>query len=705
MATTSQGTSNGLLESGLRELGLLLRAVHQSCSQPVALTDDDRRCLGSSFGFNRLVGLSRDRLIERRLDDFVAPGFRPQLERHWAQFLDKGELADSYPLLVSGGAEQLVGCVARARVLPGQHLLVLRPAVRPQRAGKPEQIAKLVPSWVQDAALLLLDAEGNVAAWYSGAERMYGYAGPEAVGRHLSFLYDDDLAASESQKELAKAQSVGRLASEGWHRAKDGSRLWARVITSALYDESGQLYGFAVIVRDFSDRHGSNGTPTTHFRSRQVRPSSRALVGVVSGEFDEVSDATDGFLKIVGYSREELVGGRPYWPELTPPEYSLQDELAYEEALIHLACTPFEKEYIRKDGTRVRVLITAAVLSAYPFHWVTFAQDLTQSEGTANEKTASEAEPVRLASFAEIVGESSQLQRVFDQIELVAPTDATVLILGETGTGKELTARAIHRLSDRRDQPFISLNCAALPAGLLESELFGYERGAFTGALARKVGRFEMANGGTLFLDEVGDIPVELQPKLLRALQEKEFERLGGTRTIPINVRLLAATNRNLGEMIGRNLFRSDLYYRLNVFPIVMPPLRDHPTDIPLLARYFVQKYAQQMKRDVVAIPAETMRTLVRWSWPGNVRELENFIERSVILSRGTALNAPLAEIRKQNAVHVSGSTLEEVEREHIIHVLQESGGVVSTAAKRLGTPRTTLNAMMRKLDVTRKTL
>jgi formate hydrogenlyase transcriptional activator len=266
-----------------------------------------------------------------------------------------------------------------------------------------------------------------------------------------------------------------------------------------------------------------------------------------------------------------------------------------------------------------------------------------------------------------------------------------------------LVARAIHNLSERREYPFVTLNCAAIPTGLLESELFGYERGAFTGALSRKIGRFELANRGTLFLDEVGDIPLDLQPKLLRALQEKEFERLGGTRTIPIDVRLLAATNRNLTQMMGDKLFRSDLYYRLKVFPITVPPLRDHPEDIPLLARYFTQKYASQMKRKIETIPSETMRALVSWSWPGNVRELENFMERAVILSVGPNLRAPLAEIRGDAIETQSSSTLEQVEREHILRVLKETGGVVSTAATRLGMPRTTLNAMMRKLGISRK--
>ena len=280
-----------------------------------------------------------------------------------------------------------------------------------------------------------------------------------------------------------------------------------------------------------------------------------------------------------------------------------------------------------------------------------------------------------------------------------------MLILGETGTGKELIARAVHRLSSRRDRPFVTLNCAAIPTGLLESELFGYERGAFTGALGQKIGRFEMAHQGTLFLDEVGDIPLDLQPKLLRALQEKAFERLGGTRTIPIDVRLVAATNRNLTQMMGDKLFRSDLYYRLKVFPITTARLRDHPEDIPILARHFTRKYAREMNKQIEKIPPDTMRALVVWPWPGNVRELENFIERSVILSRGPTLRAPLAEIRPDAMEPSGNSTLAQMEREHIIRVLREMNGVVSKAATRLGLPRTTLSAMMKKLGISRKDL
>jgi formate hydrogenlyase transcriptional activator len=323
------------------------------------------------------------------------------------------------------------------------------------------------------------------------------------------------------------------------------------------------------------------------------------------------------------------------------------------------------------------------------------------------EKSYLEEELVTTQQFEEIVGESSGLKRVLKQVEDVAGTDATVLILGETGTGKELIARAIHRLSPRRDNAFVKLNCSAIPSGLLESELFGHEKGAFTGAIAQKIGRLELAHQGTFFLDEVGDLPAELQPKILRALQEKEFERVGGTRTIPVNIRLVAATNRDLAKMVNAGQFRSDLYYRLRVFPVTIPPLRERREDIPLLVRYFLASHSKRMGRRIETIPDETMKTLVRWNWPGNVRELENFIERSVILSPGAVLRAPLAELEQIEASSGSADTnLEAAEREHILRVLRECKGIIGGAhgaAERLGLKRTTLNSKIKKLGIHRR--
>jgi formate hydrogenlyase transcriptional activator len=308
--------------------------------------------------------------------------------------------------------------------------------------------------------------------------------------------------------------------------------------------------------------------------------------------------------------------------------------------------------------------------------------------------------------FEQIIGNSSALESVLEQVEQVAPTDSTVLIQGETGTGKELIARAIHNLSARCGRPFIKLNCAAIPFDLLVSELFGHERGAFTGAIAQKIGRFEMADKGTLFLDEVGDIPPGLQPKLLRVLQEQEFERLGSTRTQQVNIRLVAATNRNLASMVKRGEFRSDLYYRLNVFPIPLPPLRERREDIPALVEHFVEIYSRRMDRRIDHISAETMSALASYQWPGNIRELQNFIERSVIVSSGSGLLAPLASLQAgAEAETLEPTTLEDVEREHIRKILEQTRWVVAGpngAAARLGIKRSTLYFRMQKLGISR---
>jgi len=308
--------------------------------------------------------------------------------------------------------------------------------------------------------------------------------------------------------------------------------------------------------------------------------------------------------------------------------------------------------------------------------------------------------------FEQIIGKSTALESVLEQVEQVAPTDSTVLIQGETGTGKELIARAIHNLSSRCGCPFIKLNCAAIPFDLLESELFGHERGAFTGAIAQKIGRFEMADKGTLFLDEVGDIPPGLQPKLLRVLQEQEFERLGSTRTQQVDIRLVAATNRNLAHMVKRGEYRSDLYYRLNVFPIPLPPLRERREDIPALVEHFVEVYARRMDKQIEQIPVETMSALTSYQWPGNIRELQNFIERSVIVSSGSVLSPPMASLRAvAETESTEAVTLEEVEREHIRKILGQTRWVVAGpngAAARLGIKRSTLYFRMQKLGISR---
>jgi formate hydrogenlyase transcriptional activator len=338
-----------------------------------------------------------------------------------------------------------------------------------------------------------------------------------------------------------------------------------------------------------------------------------------------------------------------------------------------------------------------------------FGQVVERANKLTEEKVYLQDEIRTEHDFEQIIAESAALKHILRQVQTVAPTDSTVLILGETGTGKELIARAIHSLSARRERALVKVNCAAIPTGLPESELFGHEKGAFTGAIAQRVGRFELAHKGTLFLDEVGDIPLELQPKLLRVLQEQEFERLGSTRTLRVDVRLVAATNSHLANKVDEKQFRSDLYYRLNVFPVLIPPLRERREDIPLLVRYFAQKYAQRMKKPINTIPATAMAALTKYQWPGNVRELENFIERAVILSRGPELTVPLSEFKQQTTAASADSpgsvaTLEKANREHILRVLGETNWVIggpTGAAARLGIKRTTLQSRIKKLGIT----
>jgi formate hydrogenlyase transcriptional activator len=361
-----------------------------------------------------------------------------------------------------------------------------------------------------------------------------------------------------------------------------------------------------------------------------------------------------------------------------------------------VAYTEEEVDFLSQFGAQLAIAMDNAL---------TYGHVAGQKEQLVKEKLYLEEEIRSEHNFDEIIGDSPALTHALKQVAIVAPTDSTVLILGETGTGKELIARAIHGRSRRRERTFVKMNCAAIPTGLLESELFGHERGAFTGAIATKVGRFELADGGTLFLDEVGDIPLELQSKLLRVLQEQEFERLGSTRTIRVNVRLVAATHQNLPHMVAEKAFRSDLYYRLNVFPLSIPPLRERPEDIPTLVRYFVQQFARRMNKKIETIPSAAMTALSRYGWPGNVRELENLVERAVILSQTSELHVPLAELQAASGDGPPASTLEATEREHILKILKATRWVLSGpsgAAAQLGMKRTTLQSKMQKLGITR---
>ena len=481
-------------------------------------------------------------------------------------------------------------------------------------------------------------------------------------------------------------------------------------------------------------------------------------------------DVNDHFCEMLGYSRDDLL--QMTWTQLTHPDDLATDVAQFNRVMAgEIDGYSLDKRWIRKDGQVLHTTISIKCLrlpDGAVDYFVALVQDITDrrqaekelrlaheelehkviertsqlsevnlalsgevaehkhaenklkrafdeisqlKDRLAQEKLYLEEELRTAQPFEEIIGDSQALRAVLRQIERVAQTDSTVLILGETGTGKELIARALHRLSRRRDRTFVKINCAAIPTGLLESELFGHEKGAFTGAVTQRIGRFELADQGTLFLDEVGEIPLELQVKLLRVLQEQEFERLGGTRTLRVHVRLVAATNRDLVQMIADHEFRSDLYYRLNVFPITMPPLRERAEDIPLLLRHFTRHHAQVCNKPITSIASETVVAMCHYSWPGNVRELENLVERSVILSQGPVLEIPLVELKSQTAATASrtqapaAATLENLQRKHILIALDDSNWVVAGphgAAAKLGVKRTSLQYKMRKLGILR---
>ena len=612
---------------------------------------------------------------------------------------------------------------------------------------------------IGDYGIYLMDRDGHIMTWNPGAERIKGYTADEVMGAHFSrFFTDEDRKRGHPAELLRMAVEQGRVEEEGWRLRKDGSRFWANIVLTAIRDTAGEVTGFSKITRDETERKQAQESVMLELSNLLLaNVDIRKLLGAFSSSMQQMVphdaatiglyDEQTGKLRVQFFA--DIEGGdRTHGEVLLDPEASPAGQAwRTRQALIvgRLDQLPFPPESVRHHTQlgmrsavwvplihRERVLGALAVSSrnenAFSRHDVerlgqiagqvamavnnalAFRQISELRERLNREKEYLEEEINIEHRFDEIVGESTGLRNVLRHIETVAPTDATVLIQGETGTGKELLARAIHRLSPRSERTFIKLNCAAIPAGLIESELFGHEKGAFTGAISRKIGRLELAHQGTLFLDEIGELPLDLQPKLLRALQEREIERLGGLRPISVNVRLIAATNRDLAKMVANGQFRSDLYYRLKVFPVFAPPLRERAGDIPILVRHFVERHSRRMGKSITTIPPEAMEALTRWKWPGNIRELENFLERAVILSRGPVLHVPLAELEdmeedKDEAEASANPTLQAAEREHVLRALREAKGMIggpTGAAVRLGLKRTTLNSKIKKLGIER---
>jgi formate hydrogenlyase transcriptional activator len=582
-----------------------------------------------------------------------------------------------------------------------------------------EKRFRLLVEGVRDYAIFMLDPQGRVSTWNLGAERIKGYPADEIIGQSFSRFYThEDIESGKPDFDLKTAAAHGRFEDEAWRVRKDGSRFWANVMITALRDKKGKLLGFSKITRDFTERkHAEEAVRMSEERFRSLFEFSPDAI-IVTDQDGKIAETNGQVEKFFGYSRGELVG-QPV--EMLVPERFQQAHPGHrKEYSAQPRMRPMgiglDLYGRRKDGTEFPVDIMLSPVKTDSGKLVLgVIRDLSDKKRAEEELARKEREKRYLEEelntehrFEDIIGDSVALKRVLRQVETVAEQDVTVLILGETGTGKDLIARAIHQLSPRRERTLVKLNCAAIPTGLLESELFGHERGAFTGAISQKIGRLELAHQGTLFLDEVGDLTPEIQPKLLRALQEKEFERIGGTRTISADIRLVAATNRNLEKMVADREFRSDLYYRLRVFPISLPALRERREDIPLLVRYFVAKHATRMHRKIESIPPEIMNALTKWDWPGNIRELENFIERCVILSKGPALRAPLAELQapQETASEREDASLEAAEKEHILRVLREAKGMIGGpggAASRLGLKRTTLNSKLKKLGIKRQ--
>lgn len=762
-------TERKAAERAVKESRAMLERLFESSPDGIVLVSSPEGAIVRvNAQTERMSGYSRNELVGRPVDDLIPPrscnphGFnrltcrpedRPQGAGAILELFVKRKDGGEFPVEITCGpvetsdGELVLGVVRD---------VTARKQVEGALRQSEERLRSIVDS-VKDYAIFTLDPGGRVTSWSPAAERIKGYRAEEIIGQHFSRFYPpDDVKRGKPAHALQWAAERGRFEDECWRVRKDGSQFWANVVITALRDHEGNLRGFSKITRDFTARKQAEEALLLEITNVLISNQEiRSLLAAISASIRQVVPHDYASLAL-------------YDPELKKMRLHLLSspegfDLSTEEPLISLEGTPAGVAFAsrqplvldRLDDARftnptIRHLLAAGItsgcwlplfshgriLGALGLASITkgafakanlsllgqvanqvalavdnaaaFKQISSLNERLAEEKRYLEDELRTEYNFDEIVGESSALKRVLRQVETVAPTDATVLILGETGTGKELIARAIHSLSTRRERTFVKLNCAAIPSGLLESELFGHERGAFTGAISQKIGRLELSNRGTLFLDEVGDIPLELQPKLLRALQEKEFERLGSTRTIPVDVRLIAATNRDLAQMMKDGRFRSDLYYRLKVFPIHLVPLRDRRGDIPILVRHFVEKHARRMNKRISVVPPESMQALERWHWPGNIREIENLIERAVILSPGSVLRVPVSELAtpEQPAVPPQElSTLEAAEREHILRALRASQGVIGGpggAAARLGLKRTTLNNKLRKLGITR---
>ncbi len=755
------------VEAGLAQF--TIEHLFEFCPDAVLITDSEGIMRRANPRVEELFGYSSEELIGKPVEMLVPERFRQAHPRHRENYnahpraRQMGAALNLLGLRKDGSEFPVDIMLKPVTTESGSSVVSFIRDATEQRAAqealrlKDERLRSIVEG-VDEFAIYLLDREGHVLTWNPGAERIKGYKADEVLGLHYSrFFVQEDIDRGRPAELLRQAARRDRVEEEGWRVRKDGSRFWANCVLTAIRDSAGSVTGYSKITRDETDRRQAQESVIAELSSlllanvdirKMLDAFSASMRLVLPHEFATLAlyEEATGKLRMQflasGIGSSASQEGLILDPDASPAGQAFRtrrpvilnriDRWPFApESILHLTAAGMqsgvwvplihrertlgslsvasrtENAFSERDAEKLAQVaghVAMAVNNALAFRQIAELRDRLNQEKQYLE------EEINLENrFDEIVGESSGLRNVLRQIETVAPTDATVLIQGETGTGKELLARAIHRLSPRSERTFIKLNCAAIPAGLLESELFGHEKGAFTGAIARKIGRLELAHEGTLFLDEVGEMPLDLQPKLLRALQEHEIERLGGTRPIPVNVRLIAATNRDLAKMVAEKQFRSDLFYRLKVFPVFAPPLRERTADIPILVRHFVSLHSRRMGKTIETIPPEAMEALTAWLWPGNIRELENFLERAVILSRGPVLHVPLAELEQpeeeEDEAAVANPTLQAAEREHILRALREAKGMIggpTGAAAKLGLKRTTLNSKIKKLGIAR---
>ena len=697
--------------------------------------DLEGRLLACNPAPARVLGYSIDELLKIPMRELVVPEYREQFDAYLQQIARTGEASGVVPVLtrlkemrlweyrnslrtegvsapvVRGIAHDVTEQRRAEQRLHESTKKLLEEAVGREQALQESRLFRTLVDQSNDAielvdldTLMFLDVNETAC-------RVLGYSREELLAIGVAGVdprLNDELHRA-AEKELYR---TGRATMESVRRRKDGSEFPVELTLRRVQLDRDYVVGVA---RDVTERKQSESAlkaSESHFRMLVEQATDGIFLSDAEGRYLDVNCAG---AEMLGYSKEEIVCMsiadvviREEVPRIPVETQSLQGETV----------TRAEWQFLRKDGSVFPGEVTGRRLPDGRLQGILrdmseykrseqalrmAMEELRQAKEKLSEERLYLEEEIDIKmGFGEIVGESKALKQVLTQVTTVAASDATVLVEGETGTGKELIARAIHRMSPRRGNSFIKMNCAAIPSGLLESELFGHEKGAFTGAVDRKLGRLELADRGTLFLDEIGEIPLAMQPKLLRVLQDQEFERLGSTRTLRVDFRLVVATNRDLSESVKLGEFRSDLYYRLKVFPVRVPPLRERREDVPALVEHFVHVYSARMKKSITSIPKRTMEVLQQWDWPGNIRELENFVERSVILTEGPVLRSPLQELSLQS-MSTATPTLEAAQREHILQALRKSGGKLggpTGAAARLGLKRTTLQSKLKQLGI-----